>query len=137
MKPFVSMGSRLLFSVLISGLAACGGNHQLRSVSISPATADAKNYPGSQVQFSATGSFGGEPSQPLKSPQITWCTGSDNGMCAGNIIQGATVDQNGLAQCNPSFTGTANIMAGTYTPATHPDAGPTLKIFGVAQLTCP
>jgi hypothetical protein len=137
MKPSFSIMFRYLSLLLISGLAGCGSKAQLRGVSISPATADAKNYPSGQVQFTATGSFDGQPSQPLKSPQITWCTGTANGACAGNIVQGAAVDENGLAQCNPSFTGTANIMAGTYTPATMPDGGAQLKIFGVAQLTCP
>ena len=137
MKRFISKLSGFVFVLVISGLSACGSNHQLQSVSISPAAADAKSYPSGQVQFTATGSFSGQSPQPLKSPQITWCTGTTNGMCAGDIIQGAAVDENGLAQCNPNFTGTANIMAGTYTPATLPDGGPQLKIFGVAQLTCP
>ena len=135
MKLFSPVVSRFGFVFLTLVLTACGG-HQLQSVSINPAMADAKDYANGQVQFTATGNFNGQPPQPLKPPLITWCTGS-NGMCAGLVIQGAAVDQNGLAKCYPNFAGTATIMAGTYTPPTHPDAGPTLKIFGVAQLTCP
>jgi hypothetical protein len=77
------------------------------------------------------------PPQPLKSPQIFWCTGSGTGMCAGNIALGAIIDQNGLAQCNTNFTGTVTILAGTFTTPPNPDTGPQLKVFGSAQLTCP
>jgi hypothetical protein len=45
----------LLASVLIS--FGCGSGSQLRSVSVSPSAADAKNFANGQVQFSAVGTF--------------------------------------------------------------------------------
>lgn len=137
MKRFPSPASQtLVLAVSITALA-CGSSHMLKNIQVSPATADAKNYSGGQVQFTATGSLNGMQPQPLKSPQIFWCTGSSAGMCAGNIALGATIDQNGLAQCNSNFTGAVTILAGTFTPPPNPDTGPQLKIFGSAQLTCP
>jgi len=50
----------------------------------------------------------------------------------------AIVDQNGLAQGVPSFTGTVTILAGTRSSGMeNPDTGVQLNIFGSAQLTCP
>jgi hypothetical protein len=109
----------------------------LQSVNLSPASADAKNFPGGQVQFTATGNFTVPPSPtPLTGQDVTWCVGS-GGQCAGNIATGAIVDQNGMAQCVPTFTGTATILAGTPGVAMNPDEGAPLKIFGSATLTCP
>jgi hypothetical protein len=56
----------------------------------------------------------------------------------GNINPGASVDQNGLAQCNAGFVGTANILAGNVASMPmNPDGGAQLKTFGAAKLTCP
>jgi hypothetical protein len=136
MKRFPSPASETLVLVLTLTALACGSSHTLKNIQLSPATADAKNY-GGQVQFTATGSLNGMPRQPLKSPQIFWCTGTTAGRCAGNIVQGASIDQNGLAQCNTNFSGTVTVLAGTATPPPNPDGGAQLKIFGSAQLTCP
>ena len=119
-------------------LAGCGSSRQLQSVNLSPATADARSFPGGQVQFSATGSFNKPPSPtPLTSADVTWCVGSGTGQCDGNIAQGATIDQNGVAQCGSGFVGTVTILAGTAGTPVLPDQGQPLKIFGSATLTCP
>jgi hypothetical protein len=69
---------------------------------------------------------------------VLWCVGSSNGACVGNANPGATLDQNGVAQCNPGFVGTATILAGTPSLVMeNPDSGPQLKVFGSARLTCP
>lgn len=134
--------SLLLLMVCAS---SCGSNRHLQSVSISPATADAKDYPNGLVPFVATGMFSSPPSPAaLTSQEVTWCYGGMTnvanpvaGVCAGNIAQFATVDQNGVAQCAPTFTGTVYILAGTPSSPVMPDMGAPLKIFGSAQLTCP
>src|SRR5579862_8308846 len=93
-------------------LSACGSGRHLRTVSITPATADAQNSPSGQVSFVATGTFSDPPSPvTLTSKDVFWCVGSSDGSCVGNINPGATVDQTGLAQCNSGFAGTANILA--------------------------
>ena len=134
-------GSLLAWFVLLTAamMSACGSGRHLQSVSLSPASADAQNFPNGQVQFTATGTFSQPPSPAqLTSKDVLWCAGSDNGICVGNANPGATVDQNGLAQCLPMFSGTATILAGKPSSMMgNPDSGPTLTIFGVAQLTCP
>lgn len=124
--------------LLLSVLSACG-THQLRSVSLSPASADARNFPSGQVSFIATGIFSDSMSPvPLTSNEIFWCVGSSTGSCVGNLNAGATLGQNGVGQCNPNFSGTITILAGTHSSAmVNPDQGLQLKIFGTAQLACP
>lgn len=126
----------LLFVVVV--LAACGDARKLQSVRLTPATADAQTFPNGQVPFAAAGTFSKPPSPvALTSKDVVWCVGS-NGTCAGNIVAGATVDGNGVAQCIPSFTGTVTILAGKPSSSmVIPDGGRALKVFGSAQLTCP
>lgn len=129
----------LVLPVVSLGTAGCGSSRQLQSVTLSPASADAQNFPNGQVSFTATGTFSKKPSPlQLTGKDVTWCAGSSSGMCVGNINPGITVDQNGLAQCVPGFTGTVTILAGTKSfSMMNTDGGSQLKIFGTAQLTCP
>jgi len=138
MKRFGSGPASLLVFLAAFLSSGCGANRQLQSVNLSPATADAKSFPGGQVPFTATGSFNKPPSPtPLTSNDVTWCVGSGTGQCDGNIAQRATVDQNGLAQCESAFVGTVTILAGTAGTPMNPDEGQPLKVFGSATLTCP
>ena len=136
------------FFLLFIGLLmwGCGSGRELQSVTLSPATADAKNFPGGQVSFTAMGTYNQPPSPvQLTSKDIVWCAGgigtssSTTGECVGNANPGATVDQNGVAQCNPMFVGTATILAGTEILVSNPmaDSGAQLKVYDSAQLTCP
>ncbi len=136
MKRLLRRSAALLSLLAIAG---CGGNRQLQSVSLNPASADARNFPNGQVSFIATGTFSMPPSPVnLTSKDVFWCVGSSNGDCVGNVNPGANLDQNGAAQCNPGFVGTATILAGTQSSVmVNPDRGPQLKVFGAAQLTCP
>jgi hypothetical protein len=129
----------LLLSLIAFGIVGCGSSRKLQSVALTPASADAQNFPNGQVSFTATGTFSKPPSPAqLSSKDVMWCAGSSNGVCVGNAIPGATVDQNGVAKCSPSFTGTATILAGTASSSmANPDAGTQLKVFGSAQLMCP
>jgi hypothetical protein len=135
------LGSCLLvvLPLVALGTAGCGSSRQLQSVTLSPASADAQNFPNGQVSFTATGTFSKNPSPvQLTGKDVTWCAGSSGGLCVGNINPGITVDQNGLAQCVPGFTRTVMILAGTKSSSVmNPDGGSQLKIFGAAQLTCP
>lgn len=109
-----------LAALLLSG---CGNNSL---VTVSPASADAQNFPNGIVQFKATG---------VTSP--TWCIGTASGVCDGNIATIATIDINGQAQCLAGHTGTVTILAGTGGRMINPDGGMQLSHFGSAQLTCP
>lgn len=138
MTPF-SLRPRFFLLLTLSLITlGCGSDRRLQSVSLSPSKADARNFPSGHVPFAATGTFSKPPSpQPLTSNEVTWCVGVSPGSCPGNIAVGATVDQNGLAQCNPSFVGTAIVMAGKMKPSMMPDQGSQMTVFGSAQLICP
>lgn len=50
---------RLILSITFLGFVAyvalaCGGSHTLQSITVSPASADAQNYPNGEVPFVAT-----------------------------------------------------------------------------------
>lgn len=125
MLPRPATTSALLALFLATG---CGQN---RVVTLTPASADAQNFPNGIVQFTVTG---------ISSP--TWCIGTANGMCNGNIAAPATVDSSGRAQCvlGPGGTvlsGTVTVLAGSGLRITNPDGSAQLSTFGSAQLTCP
>jgi hypothetical protein len=139
--------SRSLGPLSLVCLAAlsCGGSRQLQSVTVQPSQADAKNFTNGQVQFTATGIFTNS-SMPvtLTNKDISWCYGGvassatlTAGMCAGNVAQLVSIDSNGVAQCNSGFQGMGLILAGVPIPATMPDVGQQLKVYGSATLTCP
>lgn len=111
----------MLLAVLFS--TACGSS---QPITVSPASADAQNFPNGMVQFKASG---------VTSP--TWCIGSANGICDGNVATIATIDINGQAQCLAGHNGTVTILAGTGGRVMNPDAGMQFSHFGSAQLTCP
>ena len=128
------VGLWAVIAVLVLAGLGCGSH--LSSVSLSPAVADAQNFPNGQVQFTATGTYGGS-SKPVPVTNLTWCIGSTNGGCNGNIASVATISGSGVAQCLPGATGTATVLAGSGGHARMPDGGSTLSVFGSAQLTCP
>ena len=130
-------GPVVLFAAFV--MSGGGSSRQLQSVTLAPASADAQSFPGGQVPFAASGTFSKSPSPvELTSKDVQWCVGTSTGACVGNINPGASVDQNGLAQCNAGFVGTANILAGNVASMPmNPDGGAQLKTFGAARLTCP
>jgi hypothetical protein len=115
---------------------------QIKSISISPATADAKDYPGGQVQFTAVANFSEPPSPVSISP--TWEVCTDNGTTNGPSE--ITVNQSGVAECNPGASGTYIVDAYDYQYAeltcnlllSCADAGTDCYgTHGIAKLTCP
>ena len=119
MNPKSTLGMLLAIALM----TACGSN---QPITVSPASADAQNFPNGIVPFKAAG---------VMSP--TWCIGTANGLCDGNIPSIATIDINGQAQCLAGHSGTVTILAGTGLQMTNPDVGGRLSHFGSAQLTCP
>jgi hypothetical protein len=137
-----------LFSFLLLAAAAimlaCGSSQHsqqtLQSVTLSPASADAQNYPNGQVQFTATGTFATMPS-PVTPLPVTWNTCNVNGQPQ------ISVSTTGVAQCNAGAVGTFVVEA---TGTQNLDGGQCLAIMAcgsagedcegihtTAQLTCP
>jgi hypothetical protein len=112
---------------------ACG-SHVLQSITISPTSADAKDYPNGRVQFVATGHFNTNPLEvtPL-SPN--W-SALDQSLSPTSAV---SVTSTGLAQCADGALGTYLIEASDPMPGSHTGMCPELGcvIFATAQLTCP
>jgi hypothetical protein len=120
-----------------SSILGCGcGTGGLKSITVNPAVADAQDFPNGQVQFTATGTYGGS-SRQVSVRNVNWCIGTSSGMCNGNIASAASILGNGVAQCVPNRTGTVTVLAGTGGPTNPPDTGHQFAVFGTAQLTCP
>jgi hypothetical protein len=116
-----NLGPSILLLLLAVETAACGAGspRTLQSVTVSPLTADAQNFPNGQVQFTATGVFNRAPMRVTPFP-VAWLTSSPSI---------ATIDSNsGLAQCVPGQSGTVTIEVGVA------GDGP---LIHVATLTCP
>jgi hypothetical protein len=141
--------SLLIFTMTITAAAitlACGSSqHLLQTVSVSPATADAKNYPDGQVQFTATGYYNMAPS-PVVPFGATWGTCSQPAPGQEQSTNAVTVNSNGVAQCTKGAVGTYTVWAsgsnplkpGTVCSAVITACGVSCDaIVGNAQLTCP
>ena len=120
MRRILRVGPLVAAVVIIVG---CGSNNSM--IRVSPAVADAKNYPEGVVPFTASGAS-----------NLTWCIGTMNGVCNGNIASPAVIDSTGHAQCIQG-SATVTVLAGTGIRMGIPDAGEQLSSFGTAQLTCP
>ena len=127
--------------VLVAAITlACGSSHgNLQSISVSPAAADAQNYPNEQVQFTATGYYGSSSSPGSVSP--TWIACSKTG-----ATPGITVSATGVGRCKAGASGTYYVDASVRVPE-NPQCNVELACFesgqacggvqGVATLTCP
>jgi hypothetical protein len=138
MRSYAPRFSIFFLLVAAAIVLACGSSHNLKSISVIPATADAKNFPDGQVQFRAVGYYSSSSSAaPIA---VTWSN------CNFPSPSEITVSAQGLAQCNPGASGTYVVeasaplkesvycqailvcgQAGTDCLATH----------GIAKLTCP
>jgi hypothetical protein len=119
---------------------SCGARSQnqdpLQSITLSPATADAQDYPNGQVQFVATGNYI-DPSHTVTPLSATW------GTCYQNASTSeVSVTAGGMAQCAPGAVGTYTIWADD-PPLSNvacnaiTACGGGCFVAGTAQLTCP
>jgi hypothetical protein len=138
MKHF---GPQVSFFLLILAAAitlACGSSHPRvpSSVTVTPATADAQDFPDGAVQLTATGYFSTMPS-PVSPLSVTWKA------CNSSAI---SVSTGGVARCNAGAVGTYSISAASYYHsnsqcqamlACGSVGADCFAVYGVAQLTCP
>jgi len=139
MTKFRTLLSLLFVAALALETLGCGSsnmnsNRVLQSMAITPANADAQNFPNGQVQFTATGTFNKAPSpaQVTFQPPYTG-TWSLMGASAANI---ATISQAGLAQCIAGAAGTVTVSA---VASSNSATGPAMStaVTGSTTLTCP
>jgi len=121
-------GSAFSVTMLLLISAGCGSSssRQLQSINISPTTASG------QAQFVATGQYNQAPlsMSPLPAMWVIYLPGGETG---------ATITQDGVAQCEPGASKTFSVLA--YAPA---DPTAPIKIpltgklvLGMAVLNCP
>ena len=121
-----------LVLLLAVGATGCGSSNPrvLQSVTASPASADAKQYPSGKVQFTATGVFNTAPTHVTPLPPCSTAQSNDACITAWSTSPDivATVDQSGIARCLPGQSGKVTI--GVAVAGDRP-------IMSVAELTCP
>src|ERR1700693_2983266 len=87
--------------LLVIGTTACGSNSNprvLQSVTATPASADAQQFPGGRVQFTATGVFNTAPTQVTPLPSCSATNSNDACITAWSTspVTVDAVDQNGI-----------------------------------------
>ncbi len=97
-----------VLSLLAAASLSCSSNHGLQSITISPASADAVNFPNGQVQFAAMGNSGGMMTQSAPVEALWW--NSPPWINAPTPPPGFTIDSNGVATCM-NLTGTFTLWA--------------------------
>ncbi len=132
------------FFLILLGTATtgCGGSamnssRMLQSLTVTPSSADARNFAGGKVPFTATGTFNMAPAT-VASPAVMWSIGSPFASPPPAMPQ-ASVDATGMAQCN-GFVGNAIIEATAPTEPEIPLEGMTPStpaVSGTATLICP
>jgi hypothetical protein len=138
-SPALALHTSLFLIFFSFGIAGCGGSmtgssRQMQSLTVTPASADAQAFAGGKVQFTAMGTFNMAP-LTVMSPSVLWSIGSPFGPPPNT----ASVDSNGLAQCN-GFVGTTIVEATAPTEPEIPLLGMTSTtntVTGRAQLICP
>jgi hypothetical protein len=130
----------LMLTGIMAALSCGAGQTQLQSMSLSPAVADAKNFPDGKVQFTATGYYI-NPTHMVTPQSANWVA------CTGNLPTTAvSVTTAGVVQCGSGASGTYSINAwnplgpGTYSCPSQTNqtaCGGGCKIEATAQLTCP
>ena len=143
MRRFLAVIFFFVLSAVLVLAVSCGGTsmstqgRQLQSITVTPASADAKNSPNGMVQFSAMGNFNMAPMSAAM--PVMWSVGMPmSSMSSGTV--GVTINSTtGLAQCN-GFMGNAIIMATAPMDPLIPMSQMstmTMNVSGQAQLICP
>jgi hypothetical protein len=134
--PFVFLCSIPLLIAFF--MLACGSSSQLQSVSISPATADAKDYANGQVQFTATGTQ--KDGSQVKPLTALWTPAPPWSLTPQQPWPAITLDSTGLASCGSANPGTYTIVATAPVDPHFPLSQMTMstpQVGGAATLTCP
>lgn len=116
-----------------SSATSSGINNSIpQSITITPATANAQDYPDGQVPFVATGYFKTPPS-PVVPLQAHW------GVCyQKSATTEVSISQTGVAQCQTGASGAYTVFASQMTMCLAITAcGGGCQVSGFATLTCP
>ena len=141
MAKFPVLSASLSLIVLAAGITGCGSamnsGRMLQNLTVTPTSADAQNFAGGKVQFTATATFNMTP-VTVTSQAVMWTIGSPFAT-PSPVMPQASIDNSGSAQCN-GFVGTAIIEATAPTEPEIPLQGmtpSTPSVSGTATLICP
>ena len=117
------------------------GQDPLQSITLSPASADARDYPNGQVSFVATGYYAA-PARKVTPLSAGWGACIQGGPTQEAPTNAVTVTQGGVAQCTAGAVGTYTVWAND---PPYPSVeclaitacGGGCFVAGTAQLTCP
>ncbi len=126
----------LAASVALSCGASSHSQDPLITITLSPATADAQDYPNGEVQFTATGYYI-NPSRTVSPLSAGWGTCYEDASTSE-----ISIVSSGVAKCAPGAVGTYTVWAND---APDPNieclamtaCGGGCFVAGTAQLTCP
>jgi hypothetical protein len=115
---------------------SCGSSGGLNSITVTPASADAKNSSNGQVQFTAVGTYAGSgQSVPVKA--LWW--NSEPWFIGPTPANGINIDENGVATCT-DLPGTFTVWATAPRNQSIPPSQmkqSTPQLTETAQMTCP
>jgi hypothetical protein len=140
-KPFLLATILLGNIVLALQATGCGTsktpNRFLQSITVTPATADAQNFTGGQVQFTATGTF----SRPPSPAPVTFVAPYSGQWFVDPAFATLVGTGTGTAtfQCVPGVSGTTTVTASASVgpDGPIPGGGASAKVSGTAKLICP
>jgi hypothetical protein len=136
----------VFFSIAALLAVSCGTgpaqnqSHNIQSLTLTPTTADAEDYPNGQVPFVATGHYNIAP-LTVTPQSATW--GACDQFQPTNAV---SVSQTGVAQCSTGASGTYTVWAndplplssGSYScPAYITGCGGGCVVQATAQIKCP
>jgi hypothetical protein len=136
LRLLLSMASLCVLAVIVLGCGSSvsgpSNNSIPQSITISPATANAQDYPDGQVPFVATGYFKSPPS-PVSPLTAHW------GVCYQKAATTeVSITQAGVAQCQAGASGAYTVFASRMTMCLAITAcGGGCQVSGFATLTCP
>ncbi len=132
--------SLFVVPVIVAISPSCSSSGGLKSLAISPSSADAQSFPNGQVQFTAMGTYPGQ-TQAVAVNAVWW--NSQPWVIAPSAaptpIPPVNIDSNGLATCtqfNGTFTVWATAPKDQNTQLSQMSKG-TPQVTATAQMTCP
>ena len=135
--------SPLALAASITLAGAAGSPRKPQALTVSPASADAQDYPDGRVPFTATGTFNSPPT-PVSPLQASWGVAAEQDGNYGPTTA-VSIDANGVAQCSAGASGVYAIGAWVQKNPGSPTCelvgvfGEPIcnSVFGTAQITCP
>jgi hypothetical protein len=134
-QPWFLLAAFFLLLVGCSGFAFFSNGRALIVVTVHPNIADPVNFPNSQVQFRASGTFNFTPTFADPLPNVVW-TVDRPAFSSTPDLGHASINQSGIARCTPGFVGVVQVIATAPADPTVPVSASN-QVTGTAQMTCP